>query len=301
LPAHDAYRPAPKPLSRSAGGLSRRQLLGLSRTKLGAPPLDVERVTERRVAGWDGEARIGLLHAIVPVAEVVAGVAGAVAGSSVLDVGAGDGNVALACVASGARVDACDPSRAMIGRGRARTGDAVAWRRADAQRLPYDDDSFDAVVSAFGVSEAARPGRAVRELARVCRPGGRVVLAAWAPRGLPGRLPELVDAVDPPPEGLVSPMSWGHPARARARLAAHLDRFEQRTCVVVLRFEDADACFAALAPSTLDDDQRAALRPRFDRLLASVNNRPPGVELDARYLVVSGVAKHPPKSSRDGC
>jgi len=293
LSEHDAYRPAPRPAPRDAGGLSRRALLGLSRTKLGHAQVDLDRLTERLAAAWDGEARTALLRAIEPVAEVVADRAGVAAGTGVLDVGAGDGNLALACATRGARVEACDPSAAMIRRGRARTGMAVAWRRADAQALPYADDSFDVVVSAFGAAQAPRPRRTARELARVCRPGGQVVLAAWVPRGLPGRLPELVDAVDPLPEGVPAVGAWGRADRAEARLAPHVEQLETRTCVVALSFQSADGCFDALTPSTLDEDQRAALRPGFERLLASANNRPPAVELDARYLLVSGVVKPP--------
>jgi len=293
LSAHDAYSPAPQPAPRDAGGISRRALLGLSRTKLGQVRVDLDGVTERLAAGWDGEERAALLRAIEPVAEVVAGAAGAAPGGRVLDVGAGDGNVALACAARGARVDACDLSAAMVRRGRARTADAITWRQADVQRLPYPDASFDVVVSAFGAAQAPRAARTARELARVCRPGGRVVLAAWVPRGLPGRLPELVEAVDPLPEGVPSSGAWGRADRAETRLAPHLEELELRTCVLSLRFGSADACFNALAPSTLDAAQRAALRPDFDRLLASANNRPPAVELDARYLLVSGVVKGP--------
>lgn len=296
--AHDAYRPAPKPARRDAGGLSRRALLGLSRTKLGHGHVDLDRLTERLSAAWDGEPRIALLRAIEPVAEVVADRADTTAGLRALDIGAGDGNVALRCAARGARVDACDLSAAMVRRGRARTGDSVAWRLADAQALPYPDAVFDVVVSAFGVAQAPRPGRATRELVRVCRPGGRVVLAAWVPRGLPGRLPELVETVDPLPEGVPSAAAWGRADRAEARLAPHLEQLELRTCVVSLRFDSAGACFDALAPSSLDDDQRAALRPGFERVLASANNRPPAVELDARYLLVSGTVRRPGQRSK---
>ena len=276
---------------RAGGRVSRRQLLGLSWTKLGHAPVDLDALTRRRAAEWEGEARLALLRALAPAAEILAAVAGVTEQMRVLDIGAGDGNVALACAARGAEVTACDLSAAMVRRGRARCADAVTWREADAQRLPYPDDRFDVVTSAFGVACAPDPTRAAAELARVCRPGGRVALAAWVPRGLPGRLPELADAVDPPPEGVPAPGSWGRAERVQARLAPHLDELALRTYVVSLRFDSADACFEALAPSTLDAAQRAALRPGFDRLLASVNNRPPAVELDARLLVASAIAK----------
>ncbi len=275
----------------AGGRVSRRQLLGLSFTKLGHAAVDLDALARRRAAEWDGEARAELLRALEPAAEIVASVAGVAARTRVLDVGAGDGNVALACAARGARVEACDLSPAMVRRGRARCPGAIGWRAADAQHLPYADDRFDVVVSAFGAACAPDPRRAAAELARVCRPGGRVVVATWVSRGLPGRLPELVDVVDPSPEGVPSPGSWGRPERVEARLGPHLDGLTLRTYVVSLRFEGAEACFAALVPSTLDDPQRAALRPAFERLLASVNNRSPTVEVDARYLVASGVAK----------
>ena len=291
MPARDTYRPAPKPQPRAGGRVSRRQLLGLSFTKLGHAPVDLGALARRRAAEWDGDARTVLLRALEPVAEIVASVAGVAAQTRVLDVGAGDGNVALACGARGARVSACDLSAAMVQRGAARCAGAIAWREADAQRLPYADDRFDVVVSAFGAACAPHPPTVAFELARVCRPGGRVVLAAWVPRGLPGRLPELADAVDPPPEGVPAPGGWGRSERVQARLAPHLDELALRTYVVSLRFDSADACFGALVPSTFDDAHRAALWPGFERVLASVNNRPPAVELDARYLVASGIAK----------
>ena len=291
MSGHDAYNPAPRRLPRATGGLSRRQLLGLSHTKLGVAPVDYARLTERLAQAWDGEARTMLLRALQPVADTVAGVAAVGPATRVLDVGAGDGNVALACVARGARVAACDLAPSMLRRGRERTGTDVTWRHADAQRLPYPEASFDVVVSAFGVSEAPRADRAARELARVCRPGGRVVLAAWVPRGLPGRMAELVDAVDPLPDGVPTSAIWGRPDSATRLLAGHLDELTLRTCIVTLRFANPDACFDAMAPSMLDSAQRAALRPLFDRLLASVNNRPPLVEIDARYLLASGVAR----------
>ena len=276
---------------RAGGRVSRRQLLGLSRTKLGHADVDLDALARRRAAEWDGEARTGLLRAAQPVAEILAGVAGVTEGTRVLDVGAGDGNVALACAARGAQVDACDLSAAMVRRGAARCAGAVAWREADAQRLPYADDRFDVVLSAFGAACAPHPRQVAAELARVCRPGGRIAVAAWVLRGLPGRMAELVDAVDPSPEGVSAIGAWGRPDRAAARLTSHLAELFLRTYVVSLRFAGPEACFDALAPSTLGEDQRALLWPGFERLLASHNNRAPAVELDARYLVACGSAK----------
>ena len=113
------------------------------------------------------------------------------------------------------------------------------------------------------------------------RPGGRLVLATWVPRGLPGRLDELVAL----PDGVRSPTAWADEATARRRLEPGFEDVERRVRTVALAFPDPDALFAALAaPFRLPD----AARPAFDRLLAAQNNRPPAAEIDARYVLYAG-------------
>lgn len=268
--------------------MSRRAFLRLRRTAAARADIDYDGVTRRVRDAWERSEPDGLLRALEPVAAVVAETAGAAPGQRVLDVGAGDGNVALACAAAGAEVEACDLAAAMVARGRVRSGDAVTWRRADAQALPYPDARFDGVVSAFGAPLAPRARRTARELVRVCRPGGRVVLAAWIPRGLPGGMFELLEEVEPLPDGVSSPARWGVTAAVQERLGPLLEALELRTRTVRLEFASPDALFAALAPATVDAAGRAAIRPRFDRLLAAQNNRPPGAEIDGRYLLAAG-------------
>jgi len=271
--------------------MSRRALLRIGWSERARSDIDFDGVTARVREEWEQPGNGGLLRALGPAAEVLAELGEATTGCRVLDVGAGDGNVALACARRGAAVDACDLAAAMVARGRRRCARAdarVDWRRADAQALPYADESFDLVVSAFGAALAPRARRTARELARVCRPGGRVVLAAWVPRGLPGRLFEFLEVVDPLPDGVRSPAAWGVHDVALARLAPLLEDMTVRTRTLALRFSSPDAMFAALAPATLGEEGRRALRPAFDQLLASTNNRPPAAEIDARYLVISG-------------
>jgi SAM-dependent methyltransferase len=209
----------------------------------------------------------------------------------VLDVGAGDGSAALACARRGAAVTACDPVAEMVARGRARTREDVRCDVADAMALPYPDGGFDAVVSTFGAALAPHPARAASELARVTRPGGVVVLAAWVPRGLPGRLDEFAEQVSPLPQGVPSPSRWGVEAVARARLEPLLDELEIRSRSVPLRFPDGDAAFEAIAGACIPDPAGLTeLRPAFDRLLASCNESLSAVEIRARYLVARGRA-----------
>ena len=111
----------------------------------------------------------------------------------------------------------------------------TAWREHDLQELPYGDGEFDTVLSPFGAALAPRPRRMARELVRVVRPGGVVAIAAWVPKGLPGRLDELLER----PEGVRPPSDWGRQDVMRARFEPLLEELELRTRTVQLRFADA--------------------------------------------------------------
>ena len=98
-----------------------------------------------------------------------------------LDVAAGPGNVAAELVARGAReVVALDLSLAMLQEGAGRGHERIRWVNADAQRLPFGDDVFDAVTISFGLRNVPDPPRAIAEFARVTRPGGRLVVCEFA-------------------------------------------------------------------------------------------------------------------------
>ncbi len=132
-------------------------------------------------------------------------------GARVLDVAAGPGNVAAELVARGAaRVVAADLSLAMLTAGARRDHDALAWVNADAQQLPFETASFDAVTISFGLRNLPDPRRALAEFARVTRPGGRVVVCefaapTWPPlravygRYLVGALPQLARVISSSP------------------------------------------------------------------------------------------------------
>jgi SAM-dependent methyltransferase len=250
--------------------VSRRALLRLRFGAGARTEIDYDGVTARVRAGWEAAASEPLLRALEPVAEAAAGLVGVMAGERVLDAGAGDGNVALACVGRGADVDACDIADAMVARGRERCGDAVRWQRADLQALPYPDGSFDVVISTFGAALAPRARRTARELVRVLRPGGRVVLAAWTPESPPGRL----DGYAALPDGVHPPSAWSDEATARRRFDGLLEWLERRTRTIALAPELLDVLASPLA---LHGEALAGLRAEFD-----------GEELDARYALYAG-------------
>lgn len=146
------------------------------------------------------------------------------AGQRVLDVAAGNGNVALAAARRWCEVTATDYVPALLNRARERaTADhlAIEFREADAEALPFPDGSFDAVVSTFGVMFTPDQDRAAAEMARVCRRGGKIGLANWTPEGFIGQLFKTIGARVPPPAGLRSPAQWGTHARLTELFQPH--------------------------------------------------------------------------------
>ncbi|HEY7790722.1 MAG TPA: class I SAM-dependent methyltransferase [Vicinamibacterales bacterium] len=134
------------------------------------------------------------------------------AGWNVLDVAAGNGNCTLAAARRFCRVTSTDYVPALLEHGRRRAEVervAVDFREADAEALDFADGSFDAVLSSFGVMFTPNQERAAREMARVCRPGGRIGLANWTPEGFIGQLFVVIGRHLPPPAGLASPLLWG--------------------------------------------------------------------------------------------
>ena len=133
-------------------------------------------------------------------------------GSSVLDVAAGNGNCSLAAARRFGKVTSTDYVPGLLEDGRRRAAADrldIAFQVADAEALPFEAASFDAVLSSFGVMFTPDHRTAARELLRVCRPGGRIGLANWTPRGFIGQLFGVIGRHVPPPAGLTSPSRWG--------------------------------------------------------------------------------------------
>jgi ubiquinone/menaquinone biosynthesis C-methylase UbiE len=137
-------------------------------------------------------------------------------GSKVLDVAAGNGMVTLAAARRWCDVTSTDYVPALLEQGRARAaaeGLAVDFMEADAESLPFDNASFDAVVSTFGVMFTPNQPQAASELLRVCKSGGRIGLANWTPDGFIGQVFKTLGKYLPPPSGAKSPALWGTRAR----------------------------------------------------------------------------------------
>jgi ubiquinone/menaquinone biosynthesis C-methylase UbiE len=134
------------------------------------------------------------------------------AGSKVLDVAAGNGMVSLAAARRWCDVTSTDYVPSLLEQGRARAtanGLSIEFKEADAEALPFEDASFDAVVSTFGVMFTPNQVRAAFELTRVCKSGGRIGLANWTPEGFIGQVFRTLGKYLPPPAGARSPALWG--------------------------------------------------------------------------------------------
>lgn len=139
-------------------------------------------------------------------------------GQRVLDVAAGTGNVAIPAAAAGATVTASDLTPELLAQGESEaraSGLELEWVEADAEHLPFADDSYDVVTSSVGVMFAPHHQQTADELVRVCRPGGTLGLISWTPGGFIGQLFATMRPFAPPPAGVQPPPLWGDLAYVR--------------------------------------------------------------------------------------
>ncbi len=166
-----------------------------------------------------------------------------VAGEDVLDVAAGNGNASLAAARRGAEVTASDYVPALLHGTLARAaaeGLTIETREADAEALPFADDSFDAVLSTFGVMFTPNQAQSASELVRVCRPGGRIGLTNWTPDGFIGQMFKVVGRYVASPAGLRSPLEWGTEARLNELLGASVSKLTMHRKDFVFRYRSAE-------------------------------------------------------------
>jgi ubiquinone/menaquinone biosynthesis C-methylase UbiE len=180
-----------------------------------------------------------------PCAVKLADASGISAGMTVLDVAAGNGNFALAAATRGARVIACDLAPRMIELGRARTERmerGLDWIRGDAEDLPFHNECFELVATVFGAMFAPRPDRVASEMFRVCRRGGKVVMASYSSDGFLSSMSSLfVQFSTPVPFEVPSPFEWGDPAVVKKRFAGLASAVELHPETLTMTFESVDA------------------------------------------------------------
>jgi SAM-dependent methyltransferase len=150
---------------------------------------------------------------LLPLGPRLVQAAGIGPGMSVLDVASGTGNAAIPAAQTGANVTASDLTPRLLDDGKRRAeadGVQLDWVEADAEHLPFDDASFDVVMSCIGVMFAPFHAQAASEMARVCKPGGTIGLLSWTPEGMLGALFKIMGGfAAPPPAGAQPPPLWG--------------------------------------------------------------------------------------------
>lgn len=164
-------------------------------------------------------------------------------GERVLDVACGSGNVAMAAARAGANVTGVDIAPNLIDVARKRAADAaleIKFDEGDAEQLPYADESFDTVTSMFGAMFAPRPDLVTSELLRVCRSGGRIVMANWTPEGHAGQMFKVAGKYIPPPD-MPKPVEWGVEDIVRERFGDRVSKLTmtKRLCPMEYDFPPA--------------------------------------------------------------
>jgi SAM-dependent methyltransferase len=174
---------------------------------------DTELKAKHRTMWGNGDYPLMVDTFLLPIGRRLVDGAGITAGTRVLDVAAGTGNASVPAAQRGARVTASDLTPELLAAGSRRPdaeGLEIEWVEADAEHLPFEDGSYDVVMSAIGVMFAPHHQAAADELVRVCRPGGTVALLSWTPEGMLGDLFRTMKPfAAPPPPGAQPPPLWG--------------------------------------------------------------------------------------------
>jgi SAM-dependent methyltransferase len=180
--------------------------------------MDIATIKERQQAAWASGDYGAVGSRLLLPAELLCEAVDLRAGERVLDVACGHGNAALAAARRFCQVTGVDYVPALLDRARQRAqaeGLEVFFEEADAEALPFDDASFDVVLSTCGAMFAPDQERTAGELLRVCRPGGRIGMVNWVPDGYIGELFRTIGRYLPPPPGLRPPVEWGSEERLR--------------------------------------------------------------------------------------
>ena len=175
-------------------------------------PVDFSAIKARQMTAWASGDYAVIGTTLQLVGEQLAEACDLRCDERVLDVAAGNGNATLAAARRGCVVTSTDYVATLLERGAERAHAErlqVSFLPADVEALPFADASFDAVLSTFGVMFAPDHAKSAAEMARVCRPGGRIGLANWTPEGFIGQLFKTLGKHVPPPAGVQPPSLWG--------------------------------------------------------------------------------------------
>lgn len=223
-------------------------------------------------------------------------------GSRVLDVGCGSGQLALMAAKDGLEVIGVDIATNSIERARVRAqeeGLRARFEEADAEALPFDDASFDVVVSLIGAMFAPRPDIVAAELLRVCKPGGVIAMANWTPQGFVGQMFKTISKFIAP-SGMPSPVLWGDETTVTERFGLGLSDLRLVRRYYTFTYDFPPVAVVELfrryygpinqAFAALDGDGRDRLRAELEALWAAHNRAGrDSTTVYAEYLEVVGI------------
>jgi ubiquinone/menaquinone biosynthesis C-methylase UbiE len=222
---------------------------------------------------------------VSPLGEVLVAACDVRSGQRVLDVAAGSGNAAIPAAGRGAQVVASDltPELLEVGDRRAQDfGLRIEWLEGDAEALPFEEHSFDTVLSCIGAMFAPHHQTTADELVRVCGPGGTIGLVSWTPEGFIGQMfATMKPYAPPPPTGAQPPPLWGNPRHVESLFGERVtDVLAQRATLEVDQFATGEefrdffkACYGPTIVAYRNIDSDPDKVEALDRELAELGNK----------------------------
>ena len=224
-------------------------------------------------------------------------------GVRVLDVACGAGQTAIPMSRAGAKVTGVDIATNLIEQARARAQAEnldTRFDEGDAEMLPYEDGSFDLVISLIGAMFAPRPDLVAAELKRVCRPGGKIIMGNWTPTGFVGQMFKVHGKHVPPPAIMAPPVKWGDEETVRERLSDGISHLKLNRRLYPFRYpfppsEVVEFFRTYYGPShkafaALDTQKQSALRRELEQLWTEHNTATDGTTLiESEYLEVVAI------------
>ena len=264
-----------------------------------APPVDFAAVKTRQQAAWSAGNYAVVGTTLQIVGENLCETLDLRSGSRVLDVAAGNGNATLAAARRWCEVTSTDYVPSLLTSGHARAlaeGHTVRFQEADAENLPFPDGAFDVVMSTFGVMFTPNQAKAASELARVCKPGGKIGLANWTPESFIGQVFKTIGKYIPPAPGVQSPALWGTKTRLEELFGKTAQEIHATRRDFVFRYRSAAHWIEVFRTfygpmnktyGALDADKQSAFNQDLLALIASRNRSGDGtLVLPSEYLEV---------------
>lgn len=251
---------------------------------------------------WSSGDYPSAMHVIASVGPRIVEAAAVSGDDVVLDVACGSGNATIPAAKTAARTTGLDITPELIEAGKRNAADAgveIEWIEGDAQDLPFDDASFDAVLSVFGCMFAPDHRKTATELARVLKPGGRLAVAAWRPEGNVGRMfATIASHLPPPPEGFQAPPLWGTDDHVREIFEGTGVELELEPTTVDFTADSAEAYFEEFerdlppivaAKAGLEPQGKwEPLRKDLLELYNESNESDTGFSAPQEYLIIKG-------------